>query len=245
MTGSVTCTVCRTPSRRHDGDTGYGRWRSVRAMFILAALSTGCDTLVVSCERQYPRDLNAKLGPTADAALLQRVTGESAYLQENTAILVEVSSSTDWVGRAQQASATTQLEGQFCEWKDHLARVASPFLFANGQRIASRSGGRKADGNLPLRDEDGLFVAQGFIHVRDDGNGTAMPSSVPLDRDQEYYRRFDLEQNPRDICLYVRGGTMWLPLFHYRSNVVVVPKEEIAAALGRTTGSFENRRSAR
>lgn len=52
----------------------------------------------------------------------------------------------------------------------------------------------------------------------------------PLDKPPQ--KAFDLRQNPENICVYVRGGNE--SGRGYKSNVVVVPKDAIAAALTKT-----------
>ena len=58
-----------------------------------------------------------------------------------------------------------------------------------------------------------------------------LPSSPPR-------QPYDLQQNPRDICFVVSGGNM--AGLGYQSNIVVIPKEAIEAALRKDTATLSN-----
>ena len=209
---------------------------------VLAVLLTGCEVLFAGCERQYPRDLDARIDRVADESLLQQVTGDPAYLPAHEVISVELSSATDWVRAADSKSASMLLDGFFCEREARLVQLTNPFLFVNGKWAGLTLEGGVA--NLPQPDANGRYVVKGFLWVNDEGV-REVEDGFGLDPDQEHYDGFDLAKDPRDVCLYVHGGTMWLPSFVYRSNVAVVPKEEIATVLARGPGSVGARRERR
>ena len=219
-----------TPRPCHGGLSVRALARSLAALpMVLAMLLTGCEALLAGCERQFPRDLEARLGRVADESLLQQVTGDPAYLPAHEVISVEFSSATDWIRAADSMDATMLLYGDFCERKSGLVRLTDPFVFVDGNWAGLTLEAGVV--NLPEPDADGLYVVTGFIWVRHEG-----VSSVE-EGFEVSYDSFDLEKDPRDICLYVRGGTTWLPIFRYRSNVAVIPKEEIATVRARGPGS--------
>ena len=77
----------------------------------------------------------------------------------------------------------------------------------------------------PALDRNGRFVYDAILHVRD-----RRPEE---DRRIEAFgvveEAFDLEREPRDVCVWVRMKTM---PSGYRTRAARIPKEEIAAALG-------------
>jgi len=201
---------------------------------LLAVLLAGCETLFAGCERQYPRDLEARVVGLVDESVVREVTGDPAYLRSTRDLmLIELSSATDWVDAADSKDAAIHLTGFLCDSEDGVVILTDYSLFVNGRR----AGWPLSDGtsNLPHANADGRYVVKGFLWLRDHG-ATKLPASRRLDPDQEFYDSFDLAEDPRDVCLFVGGSTMWLPTFYYRSNVAVIPKEEIAAGLALDPG---------
>ena len=99
--------------------------------------------------------------------------------------------------------------------------------------------------NLPVRGEDGHYVVEGLLEVREDRQDVQLVRSSRIDRRQEYYDTFDLEREPRDVCLYAVGANYVRRIlggFPYRSNVAVIPKEEIAVAFRRAVGQADPER---
>lgn len=208
---------------------------------VSALLLVGCEALTAGgCERRFPRDIEVELVRVADEATYHRVTGDRNYRRSTrSAILVEVSSATDWVRRAARSAATVWLKAYFCEEKERMALLASPYLYVNGKFArATLEGGVP---NLPQRDGEGRYVVEGFLSVRYEGRAE-VPDAFRLDPDQKYYDRFNLETHPRDVCFHVSGGTLLLPLFDYRSNVAVVRKDEIARVLDGDSASSVHQR---
>ena len=232
-----------TPRPCHGGLSVRALARSLAALpMVLGMLLTGCEALLAGCERQFPRDLEAKLGRVADESLVQQIAGDPAYVRADSVISVEFSSATDWVRAAASKSASLYLDGFFCELEDRVVLLTAPSLFVNGKRAARTM--EDGTANLPQPGADGRYVVKGFLWLRD-GGGIEVHENFRSDPNQEYYDSFDLAKDPRDVCLFVGGGTMWLPLFDYRSNVAVVPKEEIATVLARGPGSVGARRERR
>jgi hypothetical protein len=68
-----------------------------------------------------------------------------------------------------------------------------------------------------------------LYHTEIGVNPPATPKNT-LGNDFEYLG-YDLGTAPQDVCLQLHGGNFWV---HYRSNTVVISKERIAEAIGKT-----------
>ena len=68
-------------------------------------------------------------------------------------------------------------------------------------------------------------------------DGGEMEGHVDPD-ERLYYGPFDLAARPRDVCLYVRGGSVSVLAFYvYKSNVVRIGRSEFDAVLRRASSS--------
>ena len=85
--------------------------------------------------------------------------------------------------------------------------------------------------NLPKRNGDGQYEVWGFVYVRKLRENSVLQEHRRVDPNQEYVDTFDLEQQQRDLCLRVVGAntSLHMPFYLYRSNLVRVPAEDIAA----------------
>ena len=85
------------------------------------------------CVRHYPADLGVELRGAVDRESILRITGTYAP-REDEAILVDLSSRTDWVARAKEQVASVQLSAGFCDGL--LApKLTTSRLFANGNLV--------------------------------------------------------------------------------------------------------------
>lgn len=199
------------------------------------AATAGCAGHYPFGPEYFPRDLEIRVRGLVTQSRIHEFFGDSWRAPNREAILIEVASRTDWIRRAVSRSADAQLEGDFCD-SNRKTIVVGSGLFFNGERtdrpVANQSPNPVTHPNLPTRNEAGLYVVEGYVYVR---NG---PYEVSLDEDsrddpaQEFHDKFDLERNPRDICVYVRGGYPILT-YYYESNKVRISKDETVAALQR------------
>ena len=204
--------------------------RTRRAGLATAAALLSALALAGGCVFRYPTDLEARVTGVVGPAGIREIVREDVafYAPRHQALVVELSSRSDWVRRVDSLGAMVWLNAGFCGSR-RLVYLATPWLFANGLPVVW------ANDNLPHPAEDGTYVVTGFLYVRDDRGDMKLLESHKQDPGQDYYDTYDLEGEARDVCLYVNGTTMQPgvpPLgYTYRSNVVVVGKEEIAAAL--------------
>ena len=209
--------MCRPPSRIVAKRL---RRRNAARPAVLAAVAllSGCTV------RHYPTDMQVELRGVVARDDILRIAGPVARPRLDTAILLDLSSSEDWFGRAEWHGATQRLAGGFCDGR-RVPLLTHYSLYANGN-LAGRSL-PSGESNIPPPDDDGRYVFQGFLRIRYSGEDVGNPAND----ENDYWGPFDLEREPRDVCLYVRGGSMWVPLYVYRSNVVEIGKAEIEAVL--------------
>ncbi len=192
--------------------------------------------LAAGCVGHYPTDLDISVRDVVDRSGIVAIARSAQYPRVvpplERAILLRISSRENFVRRAASEGASTRLDGHFCEGK--VANLVGS-LYVNGAPagLPLEEGGAR---NLPQADDDGLYVLDGFLKIRDEWARRELDHRDRIDPSQEYYETFDLEKQARDVCLYVRGGTMWFRFFAYKSNVVVIPKEEIATVLMKAKG---------
>ena len=133
---------------------------------------------------------------------------------------VRLSASRDLVSFSVGKTLLMSLRWRFCDDAGQSVHLGTLTAFVNGAEVwypLSKSS--------PTRDGTGRFVYDAILYVRD--------------RRPEDERRirafgvveeaFDLEREPRDVCVQVRMRTM---PHGYRTRTARIPKEEIAAALG-------------
>ncbi len=207
---------------------------------LTVALRLGAMTvlaLAAGCVRHYPTDLDISVRDVVDRSGIVAIARSAHYPRLvppwERAILLRISSRENFVRRAASAGATISLDGHFCEGM--VANLVYHHLYVNGApaKLPLEEGGAR---NLPQADDDGLYVLDGFLKIRDEWARRELDHRDRIDPSQEYYETFDLEKRARDVCLYVIRGTMWLPFSVYKSNVVVIPKEEIATVLMKAKG---------
>ena len=199
-------------------------------------------TLVLGwgCVRHYPQDLQVELRGVVDREGIVRITGErfGPIVNADEAIVVDVSSRSDWITRAKRHVASRQLLGGFCDGR-RVSRLTTLGVFANG---ALAGIGLPAGGlNVPEPDEHGRYVVQGFLRIRE--RVEERFRGVSSHDDSLYNLPFDLAAEPRDVCLHVRGGSAgptFLP-YVYESNVARIPREDIEALLRGADGEHPDR----
>ena len=190
--------------------------------------SGGCHLLEPAPER-YPKDLEVRVRGLVDQSRLKELVGDGEFhAPKGEVVLIDVVSRTDWVRRIREAGASLHFDGNFCD-SDRLVFVVSSWLFANG-RMAGYSSEVGAS-NLPLRDEEGRYTLHGFIYVRSGPYKVSLHKDLRIDPSQEHYDDYDLEREPRDVCVYVAGGND--ARYGYISNTVRIPGGKIAAAIQR------------
>ena len=226
MCESVRCTVCRSPAQSPRPPSGIVAKRLLRRTVARPAVLAAVALLLSGCiVRHYPTDLQVELRGVVARDDILRIVGPEPWPRLDTAILLDLSSSEDWVGRANRYPASTQLEGGFCDGR-RVPLLTYYSLYANGNLAGHRL--PSGEWNIPPPDDDGRYVFQGFLQIRYSGEGVGYPGND----ENDYWGPFDLEREPRDVCLYVGGGSpLALPRYYYRSNVVEIGKAEIEAVL--------------
>jgi hypothetical protein len=106
----------------------------------------------------------------------------------------------------------------FCHRPDIHVLLRLPYVYSNGHGVPSGFGDKPSQ----TTDDAGnsTFTYYIFFRVARDDRGT--PSKPPLES-------FDLRQSPEDVCFRLVGGAY--RALGYSSNIVVIPKEMIRAAL--------------
>jgi hypothetical protein len=103
-----------------------------------------------------------------------------------------------------------------CDRPSDVLTLSFSYVFWRGMRLGLQEADPIRRQNELLRVPVTYYI---FIDVAD--------KERPLDKPPQ--KAFDLRQNPENVCFYVRGGNELGR--GYKSNIVVVPKDAIAAAL--------------
>ena len=204
--------------RKTHGGISPGRLRKCTVdpacWFRLAVI--GAVTIIAGCVRVYPPDIDVRVRGVVERSGVLGIVGDTRlpYWADRFVVL-ELSSRSDFVGRADSKGALCILTAYFCDSDTDVPTLADSQLYVNG-RLAMM----KYDGipNLPEANDEGVYVVDGLLHVSD-------PRTF-MEHDP-----FDLEKDQRDVCVYVVGGIKAMPLSGFKSNLVRIPKEEITAAL--------------
>ena len=146
-------------------------------------------------------------------------------------LYVRLSTSSDMVSFSVRKSLVMSLQWRFCDnaqqWV-HL--VGAPTAFVNGATVwNSLSKPSSALGRT------GRFVYDAILYVRD----RRPEKERRIEAFDVVEEAFDLEFEPRDVCVRVRMKT--IP-GGYRTKAARIPKEEIAAALGVDVPSARRRK---
>lgn len=202
-----------------------------RFLIVPAVLAGGCMLL-------YPpirSDLTASVEGVVGKADIHEVAGdyydahpESFWTEYGSRrgqmLRVRLSTSRDLVSLSHKKRLRMDLRWRFCDDAPQEVSLGGLVPFVNGVSMWKRP--RMSS---PVLDRTGRFVYSAILYVRDRGyfgdRGT--------EEDRRYQsgasRPFDLEREPRDVCVAVwlitkPGG--------YRTKAARIPKEDIAAALG-------------
>ena len=194
-------------------------------LIVPAVLAGGCVLL-------YPpirTDLTASVEGVVGKAGIHEVAGDyydahpgsfwTEYGNRRGQMLrVRLSTSRDLVSFSHEKRMRMDLRWRFCEDSSQEVSLGGLVPFVNGVSMWKRP-----PMSSPALDDTGRFVYSAILYVRDRGT-----------EDERRHRSgastpFDLEREPRDVCVAVRlltkpGG--------YRTKAARIPKEDIAAALG-------------
>ena len=188
----------------------------------IAALAGGCMLPIRS-------DLTASVEGVVGKDSIHEITGD--YFRKPRVILdrygnhrgqllhVRLSTRNNLVLFSDRKHLAMSLRWRFCDNARQEVRLGIHRAFVNGRRVLG------LNKPSPKQDGAGRFVYDAILRVRD-----ARP-----EEDRRLFasgvveETFDLEREPRDVCVRVR---LISKLSGYRTKVARIPKEEIAAALG-------------
>ena len=193
------------------------------------ALVLMCAALVGGCPLVFPRidyDLAASVVGAVGREDVRRFAGDryadaphfpSKFANDQGQVVrVRLSTSKDLVSLSDKTSTFISVQWQFCEMPDQHVVLGDVRAFVDGAEASWIN----VKSVSPLPDRRGRFGYDVVLYVR----GWFMSEETG-----EIEGKFDLEREPRDVCVQV-----WLTtkMGGYRTNVARITKEEIATALG-------------
>lgn len=198
-------------------------------MRIFLALTLGCTALVGGCLLLVPQinyDLAASVVGAVGREDVRQFAGDR-YVDspsfpskfsngQGQVIRVRLSTSKDLVSFANKTGTFVSVKWHLCDIPEKDVVLGDIRAFVDGVEISWI----KEKHSSVLPDRQGRFGYDAILYIR----GWFMNEETA-----GIEGRFDLEREPRDVCVRV-----WLPtkMGGYKTNVVRIPKDEIAAALG-------------
>ena len=213
----------------------------------LRVLILGCCVVASGCGVFYLQriwyDLTASVVGVVGKSDIREVVGEdfipesSSYFWNTFAndreqlLRVRLSTRKDLVSFADRKSTTISAQWHFCDDQEQAANLGYVSVFVDAKevpKIPRRS-------SPVVADRQSRFAYDAILYVRDarPKREGPLPLGVP-----EREVRYDLERDPRDVCVWVLLGRK---LGGFKTNVARIPKEEIAAALGVKVGAQQPR----
>ena len=220
-------------------------------MRLLRVFVLGCALTAGGCalwlEQRIRYDLAASVVGVVDRSNIRGVVGDedgfpgltSARFWSATAndrgqlLRVRLTTSKDLVSFANRKSVGINIRWHFCDQPRQAVHLGQNSAYVHAARVPA----------IPRRpspviaDRQGRFEYDAILYPRD-----TSPRATYRRRygktDAEIDQPYDLERDPRDVCVWVLLATK---LRGFRTNVAKIPKEQIAAALGVEVGGRQQR----
>ena len=188
------------------------------ADFVRCLIAVAATGLLGGCIAQVPDDLTFVSVEAVDWHDEAELLGHGTEKQHRLMLKTTFASATDLVQFVQRHSYSLGAGASFCDQSEERVSLAYPPIYWHGAHL------NPYDQNAAelSRDPDSASIAY-YVYL------AAESRERPWHISPGPSRAFDLRKDPRDVCLYVSGGNM--SGFGYKSNFVVLPASEIAAAL--------------
>lgn len=219
--------------------------RLLRVFVLGCAMAAGGCSLWLQQPIRY--DLDASVVGIVDRSDIRSVVGDERNFPGLTStrfwstlandrgqlLRVRLTTNKDLVSFANRKGLGIYLSWHFCDTPRQAVRLGKNSAYVHAARVPAFP----PRPSPVIANRQGRFAYDAILYIRDT-SPFATDERQWGKTDAEIDQPYDLERDPRDVCVWVLLSTK---LRGFRTNTAKIPKEEIAAALGVEVGGRQQR----